>query len=136
MKPQIHTDAHRSEGAETELRLLTEKVIGCAFQVQNALGSGFLEKVYENALRLELRAAGIHVQQQVPLRVWYRDEPVGEYCADLLVENRVLVELKAQKRLDEVHQAQCLNYLKATGFPICLLLNFGRPRVEVKRLRL
>lgn len=113
---------------------ITGKIIGCAYTVSNKLGCGFLEKVYENALAHELRKAGIKVNQQKSVQVYYDDVVVGEYVADLLVEQCVLVELKAVKTLDEVHFAQCLNYLKATGLETCLLLNFGKPKVEVRRI--
>ncbi len=113
---------------------ITESIIGCAYTVSNALGSGFLEKVYENALVHELRKAGLEVAQQHIIQVWYDGLVVGEFAADLLVEDCVLVELKAARSLDNVHMAQCLNYLKATGLRICLLINFGRPKVEIKRL--
>lgn len=121
---------------DDELNALTEKIIGCAFRVSNTLGSGFLEKVYENALAIELRKTGLSVAQQAPIKVLYDSEFVGEYFADLLVADMVIVELKAVKEINDVFAAQCLNYLKATGLPICLLLNFGRPRVEVKRFRM
>ena len=117
-----------------ELNRITKQVIGCAFTVSNTLGSGFLEKVYENALAHELRRAGIRVEQQHPIKVYYDGIVVGNYVADLLVEDCVLVELKAIKALGNVEMAQCLNYLKATDLRICLLLNFGQPRVEVKRI--
>ena len=115
---------------------ITERIIGCAFEVGNQLGPGFLEKLYENALAHELRLAGLAVEQQHGMTVRYKGVIIGEYTADLLVERAVLVELKAVRALDEVHHAQCLNYLKATGFHVCLLLNFARPRVEVKRFML
>ena len=118
---------------EHGLNLLTEKIIGCAYRVSNGLGCGFLEKVYENALAHELRKSGLSVEQQKPIIVRYDGIVVGEYVADLVVEGRVLVELKACKSLDGIHGAQCHNYLVATGFPICLLINFGRPKVEIKR---
>jgi GxxExxY protein len=95
---------------------ITKKIIGCAFTIGNNLGSGFLEKVYENALAHELRKAGMQVEQQPGIVVRYDGVVVGEYVADLRVENSVLVELKAVSALDEVHTAQCLNYLKATVF--------------------
>ena len=117
-----------------ELDQMTEKIIGCAYAVSNTLGSGFLEKVYENALAHELRKTGLTVAQQHDILVRYDGVVVGEFTADLLVEERVLVELKAAKALDDIHAAQCLNYLKATGLHVCLLLNFGKPRVEVKRI--
>jgi GxxExxY protein len=112
---------------------VTRRVIGCAFAVSNALGAGFLEKVYENALAYELRKNGLRVEQQKGIAVRYDDVIVGEYCADLLVEELVIVELKAIKTFDEVHSAQCINYLKATGLRACLLINFGRPEVQIKR---
>ena len=121
---------------DDELNALTEKIIGCAFQVSNTLGPGFLEKVYENALAIELRNSGIEVKQQAPISVFYEGTMVGEYFADLLVSDAVIVELKAVKATNDAFAAQCLNYLKATGLPICLLLNFGKPRIEVKRFRL
>ncbi len=127
MEPQMNTDEHR-------LNQLTERVIGCAFQVSNVLGAGFLEKVYENALTHELRKSGLSVALQVSVPVCYDGVVVGDYIADLLVEGIVLVELKAVKALDDVHTAQCINYLKASGLPICLLINFGKPKIEVRRL--
>jgi GxxExxY protein len=98
------------------------------------LGAGFLEKVYENALAIELHKAGLKVAQQHSIQVWYDDVLVGEYFADLLVEEKVVVEIKAVKAFDEAHWAQCINYLKATGMHVCLLINFGKPRVEIKRV--
>jgi GxxExxY protein len=117
-----------------ELNQLTEKIIGCAYKVSNGLGSGFLEKVYENALVHEIVKTGLKTQQQFPIRVHYDGIIVGEYVADLLVEDMVLVELKAVKLLDDVMAAQCLNYLRATDYPVCLLVNFGRPRLEIRRI--
>ncbi len=114
--------------------LLTEKIIGCAYTVANTLGCGFLEKVYENALAHELRKEGLVVLQQAGVNVIYDGIVVGEYVSDLLVENDLLVELKAVKALDNIHMAQCMNYLKATGHEVCLLINFGLPRIEVKRV--
>ena len=132
------TDGHRfTQIQELEsFNPITEKIIGCAYTVSNALGAGFLEKVYENALAHELRKAGLKVQQQHPIQVQYDGIVVGDYVADLLIEDCILVELKAVKALDEIHQAQCLNYLKATGLRLCLLINFGNRRVEIKRLAL
>ena len=118
----------------TGLNDLSGRVIGCAFTVLNTLGAGFLEKVYENALAFELDAVGLSVAQQVGARVYYHDVVVGEYFVDLLVEDVLLVELKTAKSLDEAHRMQCVNYLKATGLRLCLLLNFGRPRLEIKRV--
>ena len=113
---------------------LAERVIGCSFDVANRLGVGFLEKVYENALAHELRKAGLYVEQQRAIDVLYDDIVVGQYAADLVVEGILLVELKVVKGFDDIHLAQCLNYLKATRLPLCLLVNFGQPKVEVKRI--
>ena len=122
----MDTDAHR-------WNQITEVIIGCAYKVSNELGCGFLEKVYENALAHELRKAGLSAEQQKPIVVRYDGVVVGEYVADLLVEGVVLIELKVCKAFDEIHEAQWLNYLKATNLPICLLINFGRARVEIRR---
>jgi GxxExxY protein len=119
---------------EAGVNRLSERVIGCAFQVINTLGAGFLEKVYENALAHELRKAGLTVAQQHGITVEYDGIIVGEYAVDLLVEGTIMVELKAIKALDGAHTAQCLNYLKATGLRLCLLLNFGKPRLEIQRV--
>lgn len=121
---------------DTANKELTERIIGCAYTVANVLGHGFLEKVYENALALELRKNGMHCTQQNPIPVMYEGVMVGDFVADLTVENAVIAELKAVSQLNEVHLAQCLNYLRATGLKTCLLLNFGRARVEVKRVSL
>ena len=102
--------------------------------MSNGLGCGFLEKVYENALAHEIRKAGFPVKQQHSIHVWYDGVVVGEYVADLLVADSVLVELKAVNAIDPIHTAQCLNYLKGTGLEVCLLINFGKPRVEIKRI--
>ena len=117
-----------------EMNQITERVIGCVHRVSNVLGSGFLEKVYENALAVELRRSGLRVEQQQAINVYYSDILVGNYAADILVEDEVILELKATHSLDEVHAAQCLNYLKATGKRLCLLINFGRPRVNIRRI--
>ncbi len=119
---------------EVDLHRVSERIIGCAFTVANTLGAGFVEKVYENALALELRDAGLAVERQHSVVVKYKGMTVGEYVVDLLVEGSVIVELKAVKGLDDIHRAQCLNYLKATGLRVCLLINFGRLRLEIKRL--
>lgn len=117
-----------------ELNQITEKIIGCAFKVSNTLGSGFLEKVYENAFAYEMVNSGLKVSQQYPIQVKYEGVPVGDYTADLLVEDCVLVELKTVKQIDDNHLAQCMNYLKATGLNICLLFNFANRRLEFKRI--
>ncbi|GFE58646.1 GxxExxY protein [Geobacter sp. AOG1] len=113
---------------------ITEKIIGCAYAVISSLGSGFLEKVYENALAHEIKKTGLHVSQQHSIKVHYDGIEIGDYVADILVEEQVLVELKAVKTLDNIHRAQCLNYLKATGNSVCLLINFGTPSLEIKRI--
>jgi GxxExxY protein len=113
---------------------LTEKTLGAAFKVQNTLGCGFLEKVYENALLVDLARMRLAVEQQKSFKVKYEGAIVGEYQADLVVENRVIVECKALSSLDGAHESQVLNYLKATGLKVGLLLNFGRPKVQWKRL--
>lgn len=122
--------------SERVINPVTEKVIGCAYTVGNTLGHGFLEKVYENALALELREAGLHVNQQQPIHVHYRGHVMGDYLADLVVNDMVLVELKSAQAIADAHKAQCLNYLRATGLPVCLLINFGPKGVEVRRLRM
>jgi GxxExxY protein len=119
---------------DEQLNALTERIISCAFKVSNTLGCGFLEKVYENALVHELRKNGLMAEPQHPINVVYDGVVVGEYFADILVENTVLLELKSADHHD-IFTAQCLNYIKATGKILCLLLNFGKPRLEIKRFR-
>jgi len=121
------------DGAHQET---TERIIGCAFKVANALGVGFLEKVYENALAYEMRKAGLHVEQQRVLNVRYDGIVVGAYAADLIVEHEVLVELKIARALEDAHLAQCLNYLRSTDLELCLLVNFGTPKIQIKRIAL
>ena len=111
---------------------LTEKIIGCAFTVHNTLGSGFLEKVYEQALILELKASGLSVRSQKPLSVKYRDQIIGEFFADLIVEDQVICELKAVDVLKKAHEVQLVNYLVATGIDVGVLINFG-DSVTVRR---
>ena len=111
---------------------LTEKVIGCAYKVHGELGAGFLEKVYENSLRIELADAGIAVKQQYPIPVHYQGQVVGDFFADLMVEERLIIELKAVKNLAKEHEVQLVNYLTATGIEDGLLINFSSS-VEVKR---
>jgi GxxExxY protein len=128
-QPQMNADERRCS-----INTITEAIIGAAYQVSNVLGSGFLEKVYENALAHELRKRGHRVEQQLMMNVRYDNVVVGQYVADLLVDSEILVEIKAIKCFDDTHLAQCLNYLKATSKPVCLLLNFSTPKVEVKRI--
>jgi len=113
---------------------LSEAVIGCVFRVANGLGVGFLEKVYENALLHELRKAGLEAQQQVIASVHYDGQNVGDYIGDIVLERRLLLEFKAFQTLEDFHLAQCLNYLKATGIPTCLLINFGTPKPQIRRV--
>ena len=112
---------------------LTERIIGCAFKVANTLGPGFLEKVYENALAHELHKAGIQAVQQQSIQVHYDGVLVGDFIADLVVEGAVILELKASRDFTDFYAAQCLNYLKATRLSVCLLLNFGKAKLEVRR---
>ena|SRR3990172_13193673 len=111
---------------------LTAQVISSAFEVHNTLGSGFLEKVYENALLVELREKGLKAESQKPVTVLYKDRNVGEYFADIIVGDKVVLELKAIEKIDDIHEIQLKNYLKATGIEVGLLINFGKS-VEVKR---
>ncbi len=104
---------------------VTERIIGAAYEVHNVLGFGFLEKVYENALAIELQEQGLSVRQQQPVQVFYKGRLVGDYVADLIVEDKVIVELKAVKLLDKTHEVQLVNYLKAGRIEVGLLLNFA-----------
>jgi GxxExxY protein len=122
------------EKSIAELNIITEKIIGCGYKVSNTLGIGFLEKVYENALTYELTKSGLAVKQQHPIQVKYEGILVGDYTADILVEDCVIIELKTVKQLDDSHLAQCMNYLKATGLHVCLLLNFASSHLLVKRI--
>jgi len=110
----------------------TERIIGAAYSVYNELGHGFAERVYENALALEMVGAGLSVHCQQPIQVLYRGQVVGDYVADLVVADKVIVEVKAVAGLDGAHEAQLINYLKATGIEVGLLINFG-PQIEIKR---
>lgn len=109
---------------------ITKAIIGCAFTVSNEPGSGFLESVYERAMVVALKQAGLEVKAQQAIEVSFRGHRVGDFYADLMVENAVLVELKSSKGIAPEHQAQLINYLKATGIEVGLLINFGRPRLE------
>ena len=114
--------------------LLTGRVLGAVFEVANVLGAGFLEKVYERALIKELDFRGIRAAGQVSLPVTYKGECVGEYYADIVVEDVLVVELKCAERLTNEHTAQCLNYLRASGKNLCLLVNFQKPTVDWRRV--
>ncbi len=113
---------------------LTGRILEAAFAVHNTLGAGFLERVYSNALALELRKMGLACTQEAALKVNYQCVVVGEYAADLVVAGKVLLELKACAALDPNHRAQLINYLRASGIRVGLLINFGRPRLEYERL--
>ena len=113
---------------------LSERVIGCGFEVSNCLGVGFLESVYENALCIELAKQGIWFAQQKQLQVFYQGQVVGNYVADLIVEDKLLVELKAVADLAINHRAQVMNYLRATRLSVGLLMNFGTPKLGVQRI--
>ena len=124
----------KSDDEHYELNRISELIIGCAFKVGNTLGCGFLEKVYENAMVMELRKAGLVFEQQEKVAVFYEGVVIGDYEADLIINGQVIIELKAVRDLNQVHRAQCFNYLRATGLKLCLLINFGNPRVEIKRI--
>jgi GxxExxY protein len=113
---------------------LTEAIIGCAFTVSNTLGIGFLEKVYENALAIELGTTGLKCEQQKPIPVTYRGAGVGDYFADILVEGQVILEIKAANAIEDSHKAQLINYLKATGIHRGLILNFGTTKLGFVRM--
>jgi len=112
---------------------LTRRIIGVCFEVSNELGAGFLESVYHQALLIALRDNGLEAQSGVPIKVHFRGHEVGSFVADILVDQRVLVEVKAVRALVAEHQAQVINYLKATAIEVGLLINFGRPKLEVRR---
>lgn len=116
-----------------ELEELTYKIRGAVFEVNRVLGAGFLERVYERALLVELRLRGLKAESQTPIKVEYKGSEVGEYFADIVVEDQVILELKAVDSLQNIHEAQLLNYLKATGYKIGFLVNFTHPKAEIKR---
>jgi len=116
-----------------DINELTYVIRGAVFEVYRVLGEGFLEKVYERALVKELLIRGLRAEAQVPLQVMYKGEVVGEYFGDIVVEGQVIIELKAVDELAGIHEAQLLNYLKATGYKMGLLINFRHPKVEIKR---
>jgi len=116
-----------------EYRELTETIIGCAYQVYNKMGFGFLESVYEKCMLIELKEAGLNANSQKPIKVFYRNEIVGDFMADIIVNDTIILELKSVRRVIRAHEVQLVNYLVATGKPLGLLLNFGERKVEVKR---
>ncbi len=112
---------------------LTEKIIGCAYEVYNTIGSGFLESVYEKCLLIELKKAELSADSQKPIEVLYENQVVGDFVADIVVEGKVIVELKAVRQVLPIHEVQLVNYLSATKIDVGLLINFGEQRVSVKR---
>jgi len=113
---------------------ITHKIIGAAFDVYKELGYGFLEKVYENSLLIELRLKGLKAENQQPIRIFYKGETVGDYIADILVEEKVIIELKAEKEYTPKHKAQLINYLRTTKLKVGLLINFGSNKCKPKRI--
>ena len=124
----MNTDEHRWPDS------LTERVIGAILEVSNVLGSGFLEKIYERALLRELDLRGIRATAQASFTVSYKGQNIGEYYCDILVEDVLVIELKCVERLANEHMAQCLNYLRASGRGVCLLVNFQKPKAEWRRI--
>ncbi len=112
---------------------MTEKIIGCAYRVYNKMGFGFLESVYEKCMLIELRKAGLNAESQKPITVYYEEEIVGEFVADIIVNDTIILELKSVRQIINVHEVQLVNYLVATRKPVGLILNFGESKVDVKR---
>jgi GxxExxY protein len=136
-KPSNHVpkNAGELESADrTALEALVEAVVGAAYEVSNVLGAGFLEKIYERALIEELGCRGLRVKAQAPFAVGYKGKHIGTYVADLVVEDRLLVEVKCVDQFSTEHLAKCINYLKASGLHLALLINFRRPKVEWRRV--
>ncbi len=117
-----------------DINEITYKINGAIFEVNRILGPGFLENVYENALMVELKSRGLRAINQAPLSVIYKEKIVGDYFVDILVEDEVILELKTVEKIEKIHEAQLLNYLKATGKTVGLLVNFRQPKAEIKRL--
>jgi len=116
-----------------EYREITEKVIGCAFRVYNKMGFGYLESVYEKCMQIELNKIGLNFESQKSIAVYYDDLLVGEFVADLIIEDVLIVELKSVKRILRAHEMQLVNYLTSTGKPVGLIVNFGELKVDIKR---
>ncbi|MBW2631352.1 MAG: GxxExxY protein [Deltaproteobacteria bacterium] len=116
-----------------EYKELTEQIIGCAYRVYNRMGYGFLESVYEKCLLIELRKSGLSAVSQEPITVLYENEVVGNFVADIIVENTIILELKSIRQIIQAHEVQLVNYLVATGKPVGLIINFGEQKVEIKR---
>ena len=128
--------AENMKKLRSEFDILTEQIIGGAYAVSNSLGIGFLEKVYENAMVVELKRRGLRIDQQNTYKVKYKDVVVGNYVADMIINGLIVVEIKAVNELDKSHVAQCVNYLKASNLKLAILLNFGQSKVQVKRVAL
>jgi GxxExxY protein len=118
---------------DMDINDLTYQINGAVFEVNKELGGGFLEKVYENALLVELQARGLKAESQRPVKVRYKGKEVGDYYPDIIVEDRIILELKTVSSIEKIHEAQLLHYLKATGFKIGLLVNFKHPKAQIKR---
>ena len=116
-----------------EYRELTEKIIGCAYRVYNRMGFGFLESVYEKCMLIELRKADLDTESQKPITVYYENKIVGEFVADIIVNDTIILEMKSVRRIFKAHEVQLVNYLVAIGKPVGLILNFGERKVEIKR---
>ena len=116
-----------------EYKELTEKVIGCAYKVYNKMGFGYLESVYEKCLIIELKRQGIRVESQKGISVYYDDDLVGEFVADVIIEDTIVIELKSVKKIAKAHEVQLVNYLTGTRKPVGLIINFGEEKVEIKR---
>ena len=116
-----------------EHKEITEKIIGCAYKVYNQMGSGFLESVYEKCMMIELKGLGLDAEAQKPIKVYYDDVIVGEFMADIIVNGSIILELKAIRKINKIHEVQLVNYLVATRQSLGLLLNFGDEKIEVKR---
>lgn len=134
MDTNEHEVTANDSGHEIIYKELSFKIIGVAFDVHNILGAGFLEKVYENAMMVRFRKTGIKAEQQVPNKVYFEKEAVGDYCADIVVDNKIILELKCAESITSIHEAQLINYLKATGMKLGILINFANPKLEYKRI--
>jgi GxxExxY protein len=131
----MYTDETQIEPArDFTLRPVTEQLIGAAFEVHNVLGYGFLERVYQKAMQIELQSRGIKVELEPQIKVQFKGVIVGDYAADLLVADKIIVELKTDSAYQQFHEAQLLNELRGTGFKLGFLINFGREKVEYKRM--
>jgi GxxExxY protein len=113
---------------------MSYKIVGCAMEVHNELGYGFLEKVYENDLMFELKNKNIEAKNQIPIKVNYKGNIVGDYIADILIEDKVIIELKSVENIIDSHISQTINYLKATGLKLAIIINFGKQKLEYERI--